>query len=237
MTKILLFCNLLFATFYFSQIKTKLILNDGSVKTGYIFQMEQEDLKLFPNELFKIRLYSDSKKKKATYQSFKKEDINQMYVFNKKDQKIKMILVKPTLQEFNQTKKDLSKANKKIILNYDEIWTPMILVKSGKDADLLCSFTYEDSFKIAMQGNHYVSDNYTVYVVKKSGEEIAALLGVDNQTGGINIKIGSDKDLEKNAKIIFKDICPKLVQDINSKKFAVKYNPVKVFDYYLENCN
>ena len=237
MKKILLLCMLLFATFYFAQIKTKLILNDGSVENGYIFEMESDDLKLFPKDLFKIRLYSDKKKKKSTYKSYSRNEITNLYIYNKKNQEVSMVFVKPSLQEFNETKKNFSKLDKKIVLNYDEVWTPMILVKSGKDADLLCSFTYEDSFKLAIQGNYYVSDSYTFYVVKKKNEDIATLLGVDSKTSGLEIKIGSDKDLERNSKNIFKALCPQLVKDIDSKTFKVKYNPVKVFDYYLEKCN
>ena len=113
----------------------------------------------------------------------------------------------------------------------------MILVKSGKDADLLCSFAYEDTFKLAIQGNYYVADSYTFYLVKKKNEDIAMLLGVDNKNSGLELKIGNDKDLERNAKMIFKDLCPQLVKDIDSKTFKVKFNPVKVFDYYVEKCN
>lgn len=235
--KLLILCSLIAATFSFSQIKTKLVLNDGSVKTGYTFAMEASDLDKSSADFFKINLYNGKKKKKSSFKAFSKDEIKEMSVFNRKDQPVKLVFVKPTMEEFNQTKKDLGKFNKKLVLNYEDIWTPMIFVKAGKDADLLATFTYEDDFKIAMQGNFYVTDSYTFFVVKKKNEDVAQLLGDINKTSGITVRIGKDKNLEKNAKVIFKDLCPKLVADINNGTFNVKYDPVKVFDYYIANCN
>lgn len=234
--KLFFLCSLIAAHCAFAQIKTKLILNDGSVKSGYTFAMEASDLEKNSTDLFKVYLYNGEKKKKSTFKAFSKDEIKNISVFNKKDQPVNLVFVKPSLDEFSEMQKGLKKINKKIDLKYDDIWTPMIFVKSGKDADLLSTFTYEDDFKIATQGNYYVTDSYTFFAVKKKNEDVAQLLGDINKTSGITVKIGKDKNLEKNAKLIFSDLCPKLVADINSGVLNVKYDPIKVFDHYINTC-
>ena len=48
---------------------------------------------------------------------------------------------------------------------------------------------------------------------------------------------GNNKLFEENAVEIFSTYCPKMVTDIQSKNFIFGNKILKIFDYYLQNCN
>lgn len=246
MQKILLLATFFIFSLAYSagEFKTVLVTNDGKEHTGYLFEQDYYDIETRePEDLYKIFLFDGVKKRKSSFVKFDVSEIKSLYLINKKDQKIRLIFVKPRLDQFESTRSHYRKYHKPKEkaeeLSYENAWIAMILVKEGKDLDLLSDFLWI-SFKVSTEDNTFITDYINNYYVKEKNSNIPKSLGYISavpQYGNPIVFGGNNKLFQENAVEIFSNYCPKMISDIQSRNFIFGNKILKIFDYYLQNCN
>lgn len=227
--------------YFFGNFKANIITTDGKEHSGYLFELDYYDLEnREPQDLYKIFLYDGERKRKSSFVTFYVSEIQSISIYNKKDQEIQFVFVKETLEKFERTKshylkyhKPKEKAEK---LTYENAWIPLVLVKEGKDLDLLCDFLWIN-FKVSNEDNTFI---YNRYFVKEKESNVPKPLGFISyvKNNGYPLLFGGNNKLfEENAVEIFADYCPKMITDLQTKNFVFGNKILKVFDYYLQNCN
>lgn len=230
--------------YFFGNFKANIITTDGKEHSGYLFELDYYDLEnREPQDLYKIFLYDGERKRKSSFVTFDVSEIKSISIYNKKDQKIQFVFVKETLEQFERTKSHYRKYHKPKEkaeeLTYENAWIPMVLVKEGKDLDLLCDFLWIN-FKVSNEDNTFITDYYNRYFVKEKESNVPKPLGFISyvKNNGYPILFGGNNKLfEENAVEIFADYCPKMITDLQTKNFVFGNKILKVFDYYLQNCN
>lgn len=243
--RVLLLCFLLCSFAYlFGNFKAKIITTDGKEHSGYLSELDYYDVEnREPEDLYKMFLYDVERKRKSSFVKFDVSEIKSIYIYNKKDQKIQFVFVKPTLEQFESTKfhyrkyhKPKEKAEE---LSYENAWIPMVLVKEGKDLDLLCDFLWIN-FKVSQEDDTFITDYYNRYFVKEKESNVPKPLGFISKIkdNGYPLLLGGNNKLfEENTVEIFADYCPKMINDLQTKNFVFGNKILKVFDFYLLNCN
>ena len=243
MKKVFLVLNLILFSLTYSQFKAIIISNEGKEYSGFVSETDYYDIEhREPEDMYKVFLYDGPKKRKSEFKKFDHSEIKNFYLYNKKDQKIEFVFVKSTTEKFNSMKsvyRSYHKPKEKAEdLSYGNAWIPMIMVKQGKELDLICDFLWID-FKVSKTDNTFITDFFNRYYVKEKNSDIPKILGSigKHQYAEHMIFGGNDEFVEQNAIEIFSGYCPKMITDINSKNFIFGNKILKVFDYYLQNCN